>query len=127
MKKTTSKKKEKIRDKILDCEFSQKEFLFFRRKCSGVSGSVNKKELQDAIFIMAKKSFRNVIINVFGLLFFSFPGMIEGYPGTIFILLLPVFLIYMAIYITAKMNGNSVCATLKLTKLGLFLIFIRCP
>lgn len=127
MKKTVSKKKEKIRDKILDCEFSQKEFLFFRKKYSGTSGRINKTELQNAIFSMAKKSFRNIITNVLGLLFFSIPGIVEGYPGRVFIFLLPVFLIYMAIYITAKMNGNSVCATLKLAKLGLFLIFIRHP
>ena len=121
------KKKVKIRDKILDCEFSKKDLLFFRRKFSGDSGSINQTELQDTIFIMAKKSFRNVIINALGLLFFSVPGIVEGFPGKIFIFLLPVFLIYMAIYITSKMNGNSVCATLKLAKLGLFLIFIRYP
>ncbi|EHR8838558.1 hypothetical protein KUS10_004257 [Escherichia coli] len=57
MKKTVSKKKEKIRDKILDCEFSQKEFLFFRKKYSGTSGRINKTELQNAIFIMAKSHF----------------------------------------------------------------------
>lgn len=127
MKKTVSKKKEKIRDKIVECEFSQKEFLLFRKKCSDTSGRLNKTELQDAIFIMAKKSFRNVIINILGLLFFSIPGMVAGYPGWVFWFLQPVFLIYMAVYITAKMNRNSVCTTFKLARLGLYLIFIRQP
>lgn len=130
MKKAVSKKKDKIRDKIVECEFSQKEFLLFRKKYSGissVSGKLNKTELQDAIFIMAKKSFRNVIVNILGLLFFSIPGMVAGYPGGIFVLLLPVYVIYMAVYITAKMNRNSVCTTFKLARLGLYLIFMRQP
>lgn len=127
MKKTVSKKKEKIRDKIMDCEFSQKEFLLFRKKYSGISDRFNQKELQSIIFIMAKKLFRKVIINIFGLLFFSIPGMVAGYPGWVFWFLQPVFLIYMAVYIAAKTNGHSVCTTFKLARLGLYLIFIRQP
>ncbi|RZN46511.1 hypothetical protein [Escherichia sp. E13S3] len=127
MKKSASKKKEKIRDKIVDCEFSQKEFLLFKKKYSGTSDRLNQTELQNIIFIMAKKLFRKVIINIFGLLFFSIPGMVAGYPGWVFWFLQPVFLIYMAVYITARMNGHSVCTTFKLARLGLYLIFIRQP
>lgn len=126
MKKSASKKKEKIRDKIVDCEFSQKEFLLFK-KYSATSDRLNQTELQNIIFIMAKKLFRKVIINIFGLLFFSIPGMVAGYPGWVFWFLQPVFLIYMAVYITAKTNGHSLCTTFKLARLGLYLIFIRQP
>lgn len=54
----------------MNCDFSQKEFLLFRKKYYVTFGRINKTELQNVIFIMAKKSFRDIIINVLGLLFF---------------------------------------------------------
>ena len=98
MKTTVSMNKNKVRSTIVNCDFSQKEFLLFRKKHYVTFGRINKTELQNVIFIMAKKSFRDIIINVLGLLFFSIPGMVAGYPGWVFALLLPVYLIYMAIY-----------------------------
>ncbi len=70
MKKTVSKKKEKIRDKILDCEFSQKEFFFLEKNILVLLAGLIKQNCR-MLFLSWQKSHFATSLPMF-LVFYSF-------------------------------------------------------
>lgn len=64
MKKSASKKKEKIRDKIVDCEFSQKEFLLFKKNIQGPLTGLIKQNYKIS-FSLWQKSYSAKSLSIF--------------------------------------------------------------
>lgn len=120
---------DKIREKIATNGFTIREFLAFKKiTTSPPSTTINTKNLHDIIYTTAKKSFRDVIITFFGVLFLQIPFLASvvttGFPDLPFMATGYALQTCMIFYITAKMNKTSVCTQYKLAKLAIRCVFI---
>lgn len=115
----------KIRDEISGADFTVRELLIFRRKIreGTVSFEINKSKLQTEICNAAKKALRDVFITILGILFLQLPFILSWYFDAFFMICSCVFLIYISIYITAKISNIPVRLQFKLARLGIHIIF----
>lgn len=115
----------KIRGEISGADFTVRELLIFKRKIreGTVSFEINKSKLQEEICSAAKKALRDVFITMLGILFLQLPFILSWYFDAFFMICSCVFLIYISIYITAKISNIPVRLQFKLTRLGMYIIF----
>lgn len=115
----------KIRDEISDADFTVRELLIFRRKIreNAVSFEIKKSKLQAEICSAAKKALRDVVITMLGILFLQLPFILSWYFDAFFMICSCVFLIFISIYITAKISNTPFRLQFKLARLGMHIIF----
>lgn len=123
-------KKNKLRDKIKEVEFSLKEFYMFKReaKIKNPQCKVNAKDLHDIIHLSARRALRHALITFFGMLFFQIPFIVkeifERRLDFLFVSIAFIFFIYLVVYVSGKLKNIPVCAQYKLIKLAIKLSLI---